>query len=443
MKKRAFLITLAALLCLLCILCLVACDESSAPVCQHRDADDNALCDKCSESYTDGTDASGSLHTHAYGEWIETTPATCVTKGIQTRACSCGQSETQYVAELEHLPSAEWKKDMVNHWKVCVNGGCRLIISESAHTYNLDNVCVQCGYDYADSGVEFKLINDGYVVTRYTGSDNIVIIPSTYKGTPIVAINEDAFNNYMCSNVTSVVLSDGITSIGDRAFSLCRNLISITIPNGVTKIGAKAFQGCENLVSITIPNSVVNIREDAFEGCNGVIQKENGVSYVDKWIVDCDDEVMSVTLRDNSVGIANYAFWGCGNFETIVIPDSVRNINPFAFSCCDTLTQLVFGKESELTSIGYRAFYKTKLASIVIPNSVTNIAEEAFCDCDYRAKVYYGGTENTRQNISIGGSNGNLTNFATWFYYSDIRPSLTGNWWYYDSNEQPAIWQLH
>ena len=90
MKKRIFIL-LAALLCLVCAFALVSCDEGGAlegetpPACQHRDADDNSLCDKCGESYTDGVDVTEE-HTHAYGEWITVTPAS---RNAATRSASC------------------------------------------------------------------------------------------------------------------------------------------------------------------------------------------------------------------------------------------------------------------------------------------------------------------------------------------------------------------
>lgn len=85
--KRLFCI-LALLLALCCV--FVACDE---PACQHLDANDDALCDTCGEAYTDGTESPE--HTHAFGEWSITTPATCTEKGVETRTCACGESETR------------------------------------------------------------------------------------------------------------------------------------------------------------------------------------------------------------------------------------------------------------------------------------------------------------------------------------------------------------
>ena len=72
------------------------------------------------------------------------------------------------------------------------------------------------------------------------------------------------------SNIQSVVINDGVTSIGQYAFSLCRGLASVTIPNSVTYIGYGAFFNCTGLASVTIPNSVTSIRGSAFYACSGL-----------------------------------------------------------------------------------------------------------------------------------------------------------------------------
>jgi len=70
------------------------------------------------------------------------------------------------------------------------------------------------------------------------------------------------------SNIKSLVLHDGMTSIGDNAFVLCKGVTSVTIPNSVKTIGRAAFLFCNGLTSITIPNSVVAIGMDAFAECS-------------------------------------------------------------------------------------------------------------------------------------------------------------------------------
>jgi len=68
-------------------------------------------------------------------------------------------------------------------------------------------------------------------------------------------------------NIKNVIIKDGLTTIGDKAFYGCSGLTSVTIPNSVTSIGNRAFYDCSGLTSITIPNSVTSIGGDAFYNC--------------------------------------------------------------------------------------------------------------------------------------------------------------------------------
>ncbi len=210
------------------------------------------------------------------------------------------------------------------------------------------------------SKLEFTLINDGtaYEVSgigEETGND--IVIPATYKGLPVIGIGSDAFRG-------------------------CRGLISITIPSSVTSIGYSAFRDCRSLTSITIPSSVTSIGSYAFSECDRIIQIENGISYVDKWVIDCDTSVTNVSLRSDTVGIGSSAFYKCSSLESITIPSSVTGIASSAFAYCSSLKTVAFGEESKLESIGYDAFDNcTSLESITIPSSVTSIGEDAFWGC--------------------------------------------------------------
>ena len=134
-----------------------------------------------------------------------------------------------------------------------------------------------------------------------TISDLDIVIPSTYRGLPVTEIGEyalstetDAGTAYLtsivipnsvtsigecafagCSSLTSVVIGDGVTSIGNSAFNGCSSLTSVTIPNSVTSIGNSAFYNCSSLTSIVIPVSVTSIGDWAFAGCIGL----TGIQY--------------------------------------------------------------------------------------------------------------------------------------------------------------------
>ena len=98
-------------LTILMLVVLAACDKggNTPSVCQHRDADDNSLCDKCGESYTDDTDVTPE-HTHAFGAWEQTVAPTCQAMGVDTRTCACGHSETRDSAKdmTNHVAWGEW-----------------------------------------------------------------------------------------------------------------------------------------------------------------------------------------------------------------------------------------------------------------------------------------------------------------------------------------------
>ena len=143
-----------------------------------------------------------------------------------------------------------------------------------------------------------------------------------------------------CWNTT---IPKSVTEIGEYAFDDCRDLSSIVIPDSVKKIGDRAFSECAALESITVdPKNPVF---DSRENCNAIIETKTG-----RLIAGC----RSTTIPDSVTEIESFAFNGCEALTSIVIPDSVKKIGYSAFSGC------------------------TGLESIVIPDSVTEIGRAAF-----------------------------------------------------------------
>ncbi|MBR6109290.1 MAG: leucine-rich repeat protein [Clostridia bacterium] len=169
------------------------------------------------------------------------------------------------------------------------------------------------------------------------------------------------------SDITSVSIGGGVTSIGDFAFEECTSLTSISIPDSVTSIGDYAFSGCTSLTSITIPNSVVEIGWYAFLYCTSLT---------------------SITIPNSVVEIWWYAFYGCTSLTSITIPDSVTSIGEGAFCECTSLTSITI--PDSVTGIGLYAFGDcTSLTSITIPDSVTSIGGSAFYGCTSLTTVVF------------------------------------------------------
>ena len=191
------------------------------------------------------------------------------------------------------------------------------------------------------------------------------------------------------SEIKTVTIAEGITSIGDLAFFGYYTFTSVELPSTLKRIGQSAFLCCRALTDIEIPSSVKEIGIDAFGECDALIQTENGVSYVDNWAVECEESVTKVSLRENTVGIGSSVFENCYNLTSIEIPSSVTIIGKFAFDDCYNLSSVTFEEGSMLDSIGDRAFYYCyNLTSIEIPSGVTSIGERAFECCPKLVEVY-------------------------------------------------------
>ena len=197
-------------------------------------------------------------------------------------------------------------------------------------------------------------------------------------------------------NIKNVIINNGVTSIGNFAFSDCTSLTNITIPNSVTSIGDYAFYGCENLINITIPNSVTSIGNFAFCMCtsltsinvdsnNEKYMSDNGVLYTKdkKTLIQYPSkkEKTEYIILQGTTSIGNYAFHYCTNLTNITIPNSVTSIGDDAFYICTNLINITI--PNSVTSIGYRAFYLCKsLTNITIPDGVISIKNQTFYCCE-------------------------------------------------------------
>lgn len=249
------------------------------------------------------------------------------------------------------------------------------------------------------------------VLEKYQGAGGDVVIPDG-----VTSIGNRAFAWH--SSLTCVTIPGSVTSIGDSAFYNCNSLTSITIPDSVTSIGKAAFSECRSLTSITIPNGVTSIEESVFDDCQSLASitiPDSVTSIGDKAFYVCRS-LTSITIPDGVTSIGDRAFYYCYRLTSITIPDSLTTLgnNPFAY--CEKLTAInvsidhstlatvdgVLFDKTEKKLICYPFAFKNKsytiptgtksigdwafsfcksLTSITIPDSMTYIGDEAFRSC--------------------------------------------------------------
>ena len=202
--------------------------------------------------------------------------------------------------------------------------------------------------------------------------------PSTYT---LTIRGSGAMEDYLMSGhqpwrsfrdqITSVVVSPGVTSIGNLAFTRFSKLIHVDIADSVVSIGEQAFSDCSSLTNITVPQSVTYIGVNAFDSCTNL---------------------SSITLSTNNItSIRPYTFSGCSKLSSIVIPDGVTSIQLGAFSNCTKLTSITI--PDSVTTIDPWAFKNcSSLTSITIPSSVTSIGSNVFTGCTSLNDISYSGT---------------------------------------------------
>ena len=260
----------------------------------------------------------------------------------------------------------------------------------------------------------------GSVLIGYAGAAGNVVVPEG-----VSEIGGKAF--FDCDSLTSVVIPLGVRKIGTWAFGYCKSLVSVRIPEGVTELGESVFDSCESLVSVSIPEgvpeigietfvyckslaevsipgSVRKIGEGAFYGCTslreiafgGTKEQWEAVEKGNEWrravpatSVRCKDGIMYLSPFEIRGGVLRSYY---GKEALVAIPSSVVEIGEYAFKDCKSPVSITI--PNSVTEIDSNAFYFCEtLVSVCIPGSVTRIGKDVFSGCLSLREIHYDGTE--------------------------------------------------
>lgn len=182
----------------------------------------------------------------------------------------------------------------------------------------------------------------------------------------------------------TVILPEGLTTIGNSAFAMCVNLREVNIPNSVMTLGSWMFEGCASLEEVVIPQGVNEIPKSAFYAASGLesITIPSSVTSIGTYaFADCV-KLVSVTIPPKVTVLSECMFNMCENLETVNWHDNITTIGDDVFTIC---RKLFAGKElvlpANVTSVGARAFSFTGATSVKLPEGLKSIANSAFNQC--------------------------------------------------------------
>ena len=257
-------------------------------------------------------------------------------------------------------------------------------------------------------------------ITKYTGTESTVILPSTISSWPVTKIGEDALKDH--TTITSVTIPASVTEIDSNAFAGCTNLTSVnyegdwsnlTIQSGNPAVQDAANAPLFDFEFIPPDNTAVIVTNYKYNGAAADVTIPS--RYQGKPVTTIghaaffNSAVTSVTIPDSVTSISDEAFINCPKLTNISIPNSVTYIGFSAFSSCTSLKSITL--PSSLSFISGALFLGcSQLTTIHIPVSVTSIGNNAFADCPSLMTVTYPGSKTQWDDITKGRNSDVLEN---------------------------------
>ena len=245
-------------------------------------------------------------------------------------------------------------------------------------------------FDYYKHMIREVVIREGVTSIGSRAFQNCSLLTSVTIPGSVQSIGDWAFLN---TALVNVVIPEGTVRIGYGAFAEIPTLESVQLPDSLKHFGEVAFADCPNLKSIRIPEGVTEIGDAAFAGCTGLTRVviSEGVACIGAYAFSGCKALTDVEIPSSVKEIYGGAFMSCTALESITLPEKLARIESDMFLGCESLKSLVI--PPNVTHIGSEAFeHCHSLESIVIPQSVTRVPISAFFECDNLKSIVF---ENT------------------------------------------------
>lgn len=206
------------------------------------------------------------------------------------------------------------------------------------------------------------------------------------------------------AEIRMIVVEEGVTSIGNRAFRDLEHVLSVKLPTTLKTIGKYAFVNCLKLKTLSFSNGLETIREGAFDNC---------------------EALMSVRLPETLKTLERKAFYGCSSLKCIDVPASVTSFGDLVFSNCTSL--VTANIKASVETLPVWTFYGCELLTAVyLADNISSVGAGAFENCKNFHVVNYGGSEEQGVNIlpSLDGQNDKEASDYTIYY--DENPFYRG-----------------
>ena len=233
-----------------------------------------------------------------------------------------------------------------------------------------------------------------YEIPAYSFSNNqylsTVILPDK-----LTVIGNEAF--YNCDALSSITVPGTLIRIGDQAFYSCNLLNKLVLPTSLTEIGAYAFAYCSYLEEVELSGNITTLNDGVFMECDALVSADLVRSKKLKEIpyntFNGCGSLETVTLPSGLVTIGNNAFEECSVLKNVTVPSSVKTIGNRAFANCGSLESIDLSKLNVTGSIGVGTFSDcTSLKSVSLPAGLEEIGSEMFSNCDSLTTVKFTNT---------------------------------------------------